>query len=155
MSLAHKDDMFETPQWIITDIVRTTKKYIELDLCASDDNSKAVTYINEEMNALNRMGNPKSWEYYPKDEIIFCNPPRSKNGKFVELVYYIWKECHINVAMLLCWNDLGNKYGEKLIPHILNGDIKVYNLGKVKFNKNGKESEYVSRLTYFWAWFKV
>ena len=57
--------------------------------------------------------------------------------------------------MLLCWNDLGNKYGEKLIPHILNGSIEVHNLGKIKFNKNGIESEFVSRLTYFWAWFKI
>lgn len=62
--------------------------------------------------------------------------------------------------MLLCWNDLGNKYGEKLLPHILEGNIIVGNLGKIKFYKGrtrgseGEESEYPSRLTYFWAWFK-
>ena len=146
-SLSHKDDYFETPDWLFKQIQETTGLRFETDICAIDENSKCDGYIDEEMDALKH-------NYKYSCEPHFCNPPRSKNGKFVNKVYEIWKEFNYDIVMLLCWNDLGNKYGEKLLPLIISGKIKVYNLGKVKFYKNGIESEYPSRLTYFWAWFK-
>ena len=146
MSLAHKDDYFETPDWLFNSIVNKTGLEFDLDMCASEENTKCLNYINEETDALKFSGDNK---------VIFCNPPRSKNGKFVNKVYETWEGHNTQFVMLLCWNDLGNKYGEKLIPHILNKSIEVHNLGKIKFNKNGIESEFVSRLTYFWAWFKI
>ena len=88
------------------------------------------------------------------DATVWCNPPRSKNGKFVKKAFEQWEKHSIDIVMLLCWNDLGNKYGEMIFESILNGRIKVGNLGKVIFNKNGKPSEFPSRLTYFWAWFR-
>lgn len=152
MSLVHKDDYFETPDWVLTRI----KKYIPLnlsfDLCATESNKVSYDYISERKNLLTII--PNAFRGYPKDEFMFCNPPRSKNGKFVDYCYTLWDTENVNIVMLLCWNDLGNKYGEKLIPHILNGNIYVENLGKVKFNKDNKQSLYPSRLTYFWAWFK-
>jgi len=153
MSLAHKDDEFETPKWLFDKIVKTTGLRFDTDLCASDDNSMCTAFIDEEMDVLRRTR--EHFQYQHPDEAIWCNPPRSKNGKFVNFVYDIlWKECNIDVVMLLCWNDLGNKYGEKIFGSILGKDIEAHNLGKIKFYKNGIESEYVSRLTYFWAWFK-
>ena len=149
MSLAHKDDYFETPDWLFNKIKSTTGGEYGLDMCASKENTKCNSYITEEMNVLDH-----NFKEYSKDKIIFCNPPRSKNGKFVNKVYEEWQTHNIPFVMLLCWNDLGNKYGDKLISHIINEDIKVYNLGKIKFYKDGIESEFVSRLTYFWAWFK-
>lgn len=102
-----------------------------------------------EMNALNH-----DFKNHIPEDAIFCNPPRSKNGKFVNKLYDSWKEYNLNIVMLLCWNDLGNKYGEKIFKEIEIGKISAHNLGKIKFYKNGIESKYPSRLTYFWAWFK-
>ncbi len=150
VSLRHDDDYYETPDWVIKQIENKTHPLIlGMDLCASKENTKCGQYMSEDINALEQ-----DIDLFPHDWIIFCNPPRSKNGKFVDFVYNTWVKRNHNIVMLLCWNDLGNKYGEKLIPHILNGDIQVYNLGKVKFFKDNIESKYPSRLTYFWAWFK-
>lgn len=152
-SLAHRDDYFETPQWLFDAIVKDTGLHFDLDLCASDDNSKCTAYVDEEMDVLKRTA--EAFKYYSPNDAIYCNPPRSKNGKFVNFVYDIlWKECNIDVVMLLCWNDMGNKYGEKIFADIVSGDIIAKNLGKVIFNKKGIPSEFPSRLTYFWAWFK-
>ena len=74
MSLAHKDDYFETPDWLFNNIVNETGLEFDLDMCASEENTKCLNYINEETDALKFSGDNK---------VIFCNPPRSKNGKFV------------------------------------------------------------------------
>tara|TARA_R110000803_G_scaffold160190_1_gene224194 strand:+ start:90 stop:563 length:474 start_codon:yes stop_codon:yes gene_type:complete len=156
MSLAHKDDYFETPAWLFNSIVNKTGLEFDLDMCASEENTTCASgggyksHIDENMDALKY-----NYRHGDNGKAIWCNPPRSKNGKFVNKVYEVWNENNVQFVMLLCWNDLGNKYGEKLIPHILNKSIEVHNLGKIKFNKNGIESEFVSRLTYFWAWFKI
>ena len=152
--LAHRDDYYETPDWLFDDIVKETGLKFDIDLCADDDNTKCMCYIDEEMDILSRIDDIH-WRYHMIRDALFCNPPRSKNGKFVDFIYDIlWKKWNFNIVMLLCWNDLGNKYGERLLPHIMNGEIMVKNLGKVKFCKKGVESEFPSRLTYFWAWFK-
>ena len=166
MSLAHKDDQYETPTWLFDQIRVITGLQFNLDVCADLKNTKCEYYIKEESNALttdwnfysscrNKVGTMEELDLKLKETpIVFCNPPRSINGNFVDKAYQQWKDHNIDIVMLLCWNDLGNKYGEKLIPHIMDKSIIVSNLGKVKFNKNGKTSKYVSRLTYFWAWFK-
>lgn len=156
--LQHRDDYFETPDWLFDyiDEYLPPPLRFDLDLCANDDNSKCHAFIDEEMDVLSRTGD-LHWQYHDKNDVIFCNPPRSKNGKFVNFVHDIlWEKWNLNVVMLLCWNDLGNGYGKKIFDKILSGEIKVIqNLGKVKFYKNGKESEFVSRLTYFSCWFKA
>ncbi len=144
-SLSHKDDYFETPDWLFERIESMTGLKFETDMCASDENSKCPGFIDESMDALTH-------DYKFSDQPIFCNPPRSKNGKFVNKVYEIWQEHNYDIVMLLCWNDFGNKYGEKLYNH---KNIEIHNIGKVKFNKNGIESEFPSRLTYCWVWFKA
>lgn len=153
--LSHRDDHYETPQWLFDDIVKKTRLKFDLDLCATDDNTKCMCYIDEEMDILSRTDD-FHWQYHMIADALFCNPPRSKNGKFVDFVHDIlWKKWNFNIVMLLCWNDLGNKYGKKLLPLIINGEIEIVeNYGKIKFYKNGKESEFVSRLTYFSVWFK-
>jgi len=149
VGLSHKDDYYETPKWIITDIKDTTGLTFDMDICASKENRVCIRYMTEKYDILKHPD-----DKYDVNGAIFCNPPRSKNGKFVDYIYKLWNEQNHDIVMLLCWNDLGNNYGEELIRHILSGDIIVKNLGKVKFNKNGYPSKYVSRLTYFWAWFK-
>lgn len=147
MSLAHRDDYYETPQWLFDDIKNKTRLNFDMDACASLENRKCRRYCTEEFNILNYKD---TWEV----NAIWCNPPRSKNGKFVDYMVNLWNTQNHDIVMLLCWNDLGNKYGEKVLEHILCGDFEVENLGKIKFYKNGKESPYPSRLTYFWCWMK-
>lgn len=150
MSLSHKDDYFETPGWLMDDIKSETGLYFHLDFCASKKNSKCACHIDEDTDALNH-----DFKNHAQKNAIFCNPPRSKNGKFVDKLYNEWKQHKLDIVILLCWNDLGNKYGGKILTDILKGNIEVHNLGKVKFYKDGKESEYPSRLTYFWAWLRA
>jgi len=146
MALVHKDDFFETSYSLFSDLEELTGLKFDLDFCANQYNKKCSNFIDEKTNALN-------FEV-KKEYTIFCNPPRSINGKFVDKLYSIWENHNLDIVMLLCWNDLGNKYGQKILHGILEKKIKVYNLGKVKFLKNGLESKHVSRQTYFAAWFK-
>lgn len=147
--LSHKDDLLETPPWLFNQIEKETGLKFKTDMCATGENKKCRYFLSEFYNALDPLLGYK-FVNFP----MFCNPPRSKNGKFVKKVNDIWEELNEDIVMLLCWNDLGNKYGEKLLPSIKNEEIQVKNLGKIKFYKNGKETEFVSRLTYFYAWFK-
>ncbi len=169
MSLAHKDDYFETPQWLFNYLQEKTKLYFGLDVCADELNAKCNEFIDEDLNALEQ-----EWVVHEISDLntkckkpelhggigtfggasVFCNPPRSKNGKFVAKAYNQWERNNIDIVMLMCWNDLGNKYAQQLMPCILDGSIVIGNLGKIKFYKYGKESEFVSRLTYLWVWFK-
>ena len=165
MSLAHKDDYFETPPWLKDYLQEKTKLYFGLDVCGDELNAVCNEFIDEKLDALEQ-----EWVVHElptlntkckKPELhgghgfsVFCNPPRSKNGKFVTKAYDQWERNNIDIVMLMCWNDLGNKYAQKLMPRILDGSIEIGNLGKIKFYKNGKETEYVSRLTYLWVWFK-
>lgn len=146
MSLAHKDDMYETPNWLFQKIQNETGLKFDEDLCATPENTKCKTYMTELLDTLN-------WNF-TEHKTRFCNPPRSKNGKFVNKIYQIWQELDDDIVMLLCWNDFGNKYGDKLLPLIIDGSIHIKNLGKVIFDKNGKPSEFPSRLTYCYVWFK-
>jgi len=165
MNLAHLDDYFETPLWLFNQIEEQTGLKFDIDASANKQNSKCDLYISEEINSLKYDWLPQNClekvdgalekTYRSMGNLsIFLNPPRSKNSKFVGALYRNWEIYNVDIVALLCWNDLGNKYGEKLLPHILNGEIIVGNLGKIKFDKNGIESKYPSRLTYFWAWFK-
>ena len=152
--LSHKDDYFETPDWVLNVIKIETQLDFNVDGAANYDNKKLPIYIpdDEYGGALNDEIPENQFSFY--NGAVFINPPRSKNGKFVNKAFQQWKDHNIDIVMLLCWNDLGNKYGEKILKEIKTGRISANNLGKIKFYKNGIESEYPSRLTYFWAWFK-
>lgn len=149
-ALMHKDDYYESPKLLVKDIEQETGLRFNIDIAAHELNRKCHYFIGENEDALK-----VSWKQrFAHPTVGFLNPPRSKNGKFVNKAYEQWEEHNMDIVMLLCWNDLGNKYGEKLLPHIINGDFKVKNLGKIIFDKKGIPSEFPSRLTYFWCWFK-
>jgi len=145
--LSHKDDYLETPDYLISNIQYETGLKFNIDLCASEANKKTPALFSELQSYLD----PHKLN---KKMVAFCNPPRSKNGLFVNQVFEDWKKYNIDIVMLLTWNDLGNKYGEKIYKKILQRKIKAVNLGKLKFCKNGKLTPFVSRLTYFYAHFK-
>jgi len=146
MSLTSKDDFFETPFSIFYDLQDLTGLKFNLDFCANRFNRKCENFIDQNTNAL---------EFEIKENYtIFCNPPRSKNKFFVNRLYEIWANNNLDIVVLLCWNDLGNKYGQKILDGILKNKFIVFNLGKPKFLKNGIESKFNSRLSYFALWLK-
>lgn len=164
-SLRHTDDYYETPDWLFYDIEEKTGLKFDIDASASFTNTKCDLYITKEIDALTHDWLPENcMQRYDGafEEVsrsngnlsVFLNPPRSKNGKFVDAIFRNWHVYNMDIVALLCWNDIGNKYGEGLLPHILSRDIEVCNLGKIIFDKDGEPSKYPSRLTYFWAWFK-
>lgn len=138
MSLKHTDDEYETPPWLFDHIKRTTGLEFVFDAAATQNNTKCKWFPVD--------GLSKIW-ITP----AFCNPPRSINGKFVEKALE-QRKLGVESVLLLCWNDLGNKYCDELRE--LMGRMYWENIGKVKFYKNGKESGHFSRLTYFWIWLK-
>ena len=146
--LQHKDDYLETPEWLVENIELSTGLKFTLDLCATHENRKTLHYIDEHEDLLK--------QELDNGLVGFCNPPRSKNGKFVSYILNQWLHHNVDIVMLLCWNDLGNKYSTHLRELILenNSNIEVGNLGKMIFNKDGKPTLFPSRLSYFWVWLK-
>jgi len=151
--LQHKDDYFETPEWIIKTIEITEGIKFKIDGCANYNNKICPIYIPDDKygGALNNEIPENQWDFY--DGPVFINPPRSKNGKFVKKAFDVWDKSDKDITMLLCWNDLGNKYADRLRGLLLGGQFHYGNLGKIKFCKNGIESKYPSRLSYFWVRF--
>ena len=143
--------MYESPIPLVKDIEKKIGLKFNIDVCANEKNKKCHYYIGEAEDALK-----VPWKQsFAHQTIVFCNPPRSKNGKFVTKAYEEWGKGNIDIVMMLCWNDLGNKYGKKLLSHIIDGSFSVVeNYGKIKFWKDGLESKYSSRLTYFSLWLR-
>lgn len=152
-ALAHRDDKYETPKWLMDDLKDWTKLTFLLDASASAKNTKCPNYMDEKLNALTNDWILSNSMTMLRKVSVFNNPPRSKNGKFVRKAVEQWKKHNINIVQLLCWNDLGNKYGQEcLYPYILSGQFKVKNYGKIIFDKNGKPSKHPSRLNYMAVW---
>lgn len=147
MNLAHKDDYYETPDWLFEDIKTKTGVEFKMDACASMANSKCEIYCSEEEDFLKDGRETTCYS-------IWCNPPRSKNGKFVKKLIKLWNDYGNDIVILLTWNDFGNKYCDELRPLIGTDEIKIYNYGKIIFDKNGIPSEWPSRLNYCAVWLK-
>ena len=155
--LGSRDDHFETTVELYQRVCTGFHlyQYCHLDVCASHSVSKCEVWINERDNALKC-----DWKnFYSQiagldDNLIcWCNPPRSKNGKFVNKIYREWDGGEVGIVALLCWNDLGAKYGQRLFREIQKGRVLLQNLGKVSFLKDGKKTPYASRLSYFAVYF--
>jgi len=141
-ALVHRDDYYETPEDVML-MVRQIAGNPDIDLCATPKNAKATVFLDEERDAL---ASARSYGFY--NTVIFCNPPRSRNRDFVNLCYDLWKDGN-EILLLMCWQDLGYRYGEKIYKGLIAGYFEAHNLGKVRFDKDGKASKFVSRNTYF------
>lgn len=159
-SLAHKDDYLETPKPLIPILEEWIGKKFMLDVSASETNRVCPCYISEGRDALCIEwlldGTYPDLQQILQDSRvpIFNNPPRSKNKKFVLKALEQWKSHNIDIVQLICWNDLGNKYCDEVRELILSGQIKIKNLGKIVFWKNGQPTKFPSRLAYLAIWYK-
>ena len=150
--LVHRDDYYETPPIILDLIQRQTGLTFGLDVCANEQNKICQSYISEGDDSLTHDWCMNS-ECKPT---VFCNPPASKNSKFVRKAFEQWNKLNIDIIFLMRWNDFGNKYGQECVetPMKWGQLIERHNLGKVIFYKSGQPSKFPSRLNYCWIWFK-
>lgn len=155
VGLVHKDDYYCSPPALIDKLQTWTGLKFGLDVAANESNHICINYLDEFKNALN-----VDWILQIEDSVykrpVFCNPPRSKNAKFVRKAHEQWQKHNLDIVMLLTWNDFGNKYGQECIiqPKALGQLIEIHNLGKIIFWKDGQVSKFPSRLNYCWVWFK-
>lgn len=161
VALVHKDDYYCTPPQIVIEIESETGLKFELDAAANESNSLCPAFLSEESDALKQEWLVKAIDnnstITPGVKVpVFCNPPRSKNGKFIRKAFEEWNKWNMDIVVLVCWNDFGNKYGQECIiqPKQLGQLIEIHNLGKVTFYKDGQISKFPSRLNYCWVWFK-
>jgi len=147
-ALVHKDDYYETPAKLVNFISGYIRHSFTVDLCASETNAKAPKFFTEEYDVLD----PKHGDLDLSGEVVFCNPPRSKNAKFITKCFDIWKSGNVTLVVLMCWQDFGYKYAEPVFELIEDGLFSAHNLGKVRFEKNGLPTKHQSRNTYLWVY---
>ena len=87
---SHKSDEWATPQSFFDEI---NKEFdFDLDPCATEDNHKCDRYYTMQDDGLTQ-----NWGGCR----VFCNPPYSQIGKWVEKAFYATKEENTLVVMLI------------------------------------------------------
>jgi phage N-6-adenine-methyltransferase len=140
-------DEWETPEELYEYIMNEIDFTPMLDVCATESNSKCISHIWKEVNAFSL-----NW-----NEDVFCNPPHSLTGKFVEYANKMWTKNNINIVMLIPTNTMSSIYFHKFIE-LEKKTTKLVDyfplLGRIQFLKDGKPSEYKSRNAYLVVTFK-
>lgn len=110
--------------------------YPQIDACATKENTKCLTYIVKEDDALTCD--------FKRD--VWCNPPHSKSEKFVRHLYNQWlRSGDISIMMILPTNTMSARYWHECIE----GKAEYHPIqGRIKFLVNGKPSEHQSRNAY-------
>jgi phage N-6-adenine-methyltransferase len=132
------DDEWETPKRLFFELCQKYKIYPDTDVCATDDNSKCIGYVDKEMDCMKH-----DFRYH--DEGLWCNPPHSKTEQFVKKMHEQWEKWNIPILMIIPANSVCTKYFEKIYPYVEIHPI----FGRPQFLQNGKKSKYPSRNSYF------
>jgi len=86
-----EDDCFATPDWLFD---RLNKQYnFALDAAAVSHNTKCPIFISPEMDALKQ-----NWGKWSNGGAVFCNPPFSTVGKWVE---YGWQQAQSGITVVM------------------------------------------------------
>jgi len=145
-STASKSDDYKTPRDLYLDLCVTYDVDPNLDVCANGRNRQCVRYIDEYGDSLK-----KDWGWD-----VWCNPPHSKTGAFVEKAYEQWKKNNINIIMLIPANSISSNYWHEFIE----GNAEYHPVrGRVQFlvpNDVGVyiTSEFMSRNAYMCVIFR-
>lgn len=133
------DDEYETPTELYKELCNTYGIYPETDVCATDETSKCVGYIDKEMDCLRH-------DFKYSDYPLWCNPPHSLTKQFVKKMHDVWNELNYEIMMIIPANSICTKYAEKYIKD--KAEIHpIY--GRPRFLKDGKPSKHGSRNSYF------
>ena len=128
-------DEWETPKYLFDELCEKYNIHPTLDVCATQQNTKCIMHINEEINSLRQ-----DW-----DQDTWCNPPHSKTGDFVRKAYSEWLKNNINIMLLVPANTVSTSYWHEYIENVTEYHaIK----GRIKFLRDGMPSKFQSRNSY-------
>lgn len=129
-----KSDEWETPQAFYDAL--DAEFHFTLDPCATDENHKCEKYITREQNGLNA-----DWS----GQRIFCNPPYSQVGRWVEKAFYEGQKDNTIVVMLLP-SRTDTKYFHKYIYQ--RSEIRFVK-GRLKFSGQKTNAPFPSMVVVF------
>jgi len=129
-----QSDEWETPQDLFDKL--NTEFDFNLDPCATDENHKCDLYFTQEQNGLD-----VSWGGHN----VFCNPPYSQIGQWVEKAYR--EGCKDNtVVVLLIPARTDTRYFHNFIQH--RAEIRFIK-GRLKFGEAENSAPFPSMIVIF------
>jgi len=128
-------DEYETPHDIFNSLCTKYNITPMIDVCANVDNKKCSNFFDINTDGLN-----SNW-----DDDVWCNPPHSITGKFVEKAFEEWNKNNINIMMIIPANTCSSKYWHDYIED--NAEYHAIK-GRIRFLRDGSPSEHVSRNAY-------
>lgn len=129
-------DEYATPTEVFEEL--DAEFHFTLDPCATDENAKCMTYFTKEDDGLS-----KTWGGHR----VFCNPPYSQIGKWVEKCYSeSLKPGTIVVLLIPARTD--TKYFHDYIYH--RSEIRFIK-GRLKFNEHTENAPFPSMTVIFRA----
>lgn len=134
LMFSHKSDEWETPQHIFDAL--DAEFNFNLDPCATDKNHKCVTYFTKEEDGLKQ-----NWGGCR----VFCNPPYSQIGKWVEKAF---RECRTDgtLVVLLIPARTDTKYFHEFI---LNRSEIRFLKRRLRFGNCGGDAPFPSIIVIF------
>lgn len=129
-----KSDEWETPQEVFN--VLNDEFHFNLDPCATDENHKCDKYFTKEDDGLS-----KTWGGYR----VWCNPPYSKIGKWVEKAYKEGQKAGTVVVMLIP-SRTDTKYFHDYIWH--RSEIRFWR-GRIRFGNSKQNAPFPSMVVIF------
>lgn len=128
-----KSDEWSTPQWLFDEL--NAEFHFTLDACATEENHKCDKYYTKKQDGLKQ-----NW-----GGVVFCNPPYSKIGKWVEKAYY--EGCKDNtVVVLLIPSRTDTKYFHNYILH--RSEIRFIK-GRITFGESVNHAPFPSMIVIF------
>lgn len=132
--LSSKSDEWSTPQNIFDDLNQEFD--FNLDPCSTEENHKCSFYFTKETDGLSQ--NWGGWR-------VFCNPPYSQIGKWVEKAFH---EGHKDgtIVVLLIPARTDTKYFHDFILH--RSEIRFIK-GRLKFGNHKSSAPFPSMIVIF------
>lgn len=128
---SHKSDEWETPRALFDNLDQEFN--FDIDLCASKNNALCKKYYTKEYPLTDK------GSQLLKGHSIFCNPPYSNVGYFVELCWYLAFIKH-NTCVMLIPSRTDTKWFHKYICNNPCCQIRFIK-GRLKFCHEGKEKQ--------------
>lgn len=129
-----KSDEWATPQSIFSELDK--EFHFNLDPCSNKENHKCEKYFTQEEDGLSQ-----NWGGYS----VFCNPPYSKIGKWVEKAYR--EGCKDNtIVVMLIPARTDTRYFHDYIYH--RSEIRFIK-GRLKFGDSKNSAPFPSMVVIF------
>ena len=121
-------DSLSTPVWLFKLGEKTYKIKCNIDVAATNKNSKCKLYIDRKVDFLSTTP-----EVFKHSDILYGNFPHSKNYLFVKHMTEIYKKVGCRILLLLPINTLCSSYARKYILPFIKFDKRMIIQGRIKF----------------------